>query len=326
MSKKLTVVTTTINEPTKATLKFCALASANDWLFVVVGDKKTPHHRYRQLEERYGSLVYLDPKKQEGLFPELSELTGWNKIQRRNLGFVYAWHLGAEVIATVDDDNIPYDDWGSHVLVGQEIEYNCWEAETGIFDPLSATNCSYIWHRGYPIQLLDQRLKVKPDGRKAKKVLVQADLWDGDPDIDAMARLIWQPMVKFGVESPFGSEQIAPFNSQNTFLHRSVISKYAVLPYIGRMDDIWGGYILQHFFPNSVIYNRATVYQDRNVQDLVTNLENEIIGYRQTLDLIRAKGDFEKVLPKKALAFWHCYQRQFNDSEIHQKVLAHSKK
>ena len=50
---------------------------------------------------------------------------------------------------------------------------------------------------------------------------------------------------------------------------------YAVLPYVGRMDDIWGSYILQHYFPNSVVYKKASVYQDRNVQDLITNLENK---------------------------------------------------
>ena len=75
----------------------------------------------------------------------------------------------------------------------------------------------------------------------------------------------------------FGSNQIAPFNSQNTFLSREVLPYYAVLPHVGRMDDIWGAYIVQHYFPDSVIYNKATVYQDRNLQDLITNLENEII-------------------------------------------------
>ena len=76
------------------------------------------------------------------------------------------------------------------------------------------------------------------------------------------------------------------------FMAREVIPYYAVFPHVGRMDDIWGGYVAQLKFPQSVVYNKASVYQDRNVQDLVTNLEKEIIGYRyytQSL-LLRSKS------------------------------------
>jgi hypothetical protein len=46
------IVTTTINEPTKATLKFCNIAKEKDWTFVIVGDTKTPHHLYNELQKR----------------------------------------------------------------------------------------------------------------------------------------------------------------------------------------------------------------------------------------------------------------------------------
>ena len=78
------------------------------------------------------------------------------------------------------------------------------------------------------------------------------------------------------------------------------------------MDDIWGAYILQYYFPNSVIYNKASVYQDRNVQDLVTNLENEIIGYRNTLKLIQDLKNYENFLPEKAKQFFEIYKNSFN--------------
>jgi hypothetical protein len=77
------------------------------------------------------------------------------------------------------------------------------------------------------------------------------------------------------------------------------------------MDDIWGGYILQHYFPNSVIYAPASVYQDRNVQDLITNLEKEIIGYRKTLQLVEDLVNFDKIIPKEALAFYNVYKTKF---------------
>lgn len=77
------------------------------------------------------------------------------------------------------------------------------------------------------------------------------------------------------------------------------------------MDDIWGGYVLQHYFPNSVIYNKASVYQDRNVQDLITNLEKEIIGYRNTFNLVRNLSEWESVVPKETLDYWNAYRRCF---------------
>ena len=308
------IVTTTINEPTEATLKFVQIAVKKDWIFVIVGDTKTPHESYRLLANSYHpNVVYLHPDKQQELYTELSDVIGWKSIQRRNIGFVYAYHQGADIIATVDDDNIPYDNWGDNVYVGQEIEVDLYENTRSLFfDPISPTNHNDLWHRGYPIEDLPYKNNIEYKGKTKRKVLIQADFWDGDPDIDAICRLSKKPIVKFDKFNPFCSNQIAPFNSQNTFLHRSVIPYYAVLPYIGRMDDIWGSYILQYYFPNSVIYNQATVYQDRNLQDLITNLENETIGYRNTYKMLNDLLNFKQYLPEKTVQFWDTYINQFN--------------
>jgi len=278
-----------------------------DWTLIVVGDKKTPHVEYERL-----NCIYLSPEEQEKKYPDLSEAIGWNSIQRRNIGFVEAYNLGAEIVATVDDDNIPYDNWGKNVVVGQTVEIDFYKTDLGVFDPLSATEYTNIWHRGYPIELVPLRDAITYGGKLKRRVLVQADLWDGDPDIDAMARLSMKPIVKFDkIQGPYGSTSISPFNSQNTFLAREVIPYYSVFPYVGRMDDIWGSYILQHYFPNSVCYNKASVYQDRNVQDLITNLEKEIIGYRYTSELIRGLGAWQDIVPKEALNYWYAYRELF---------------
>ncbi|MEM1296764.1 MAG: hypothetical protein AAGH89_15470, partial [Verrucomicrobiota bacterium] len=141
--------------------------------------------------------------------------------------------------------------------------------------------------------------------------LVQADFWDGDPDIDAICRLSRRPEVKFAEFPPFGSTQMAPFNSQNTFLAREVLPRYAVIPGIGRMDDIWGSFIAQYHFPESVVYNQATVYQQRNEQDLVKNLEEEVLGYRHTLELLCNPSEYERFLPAKARRFMEAYFNAF---------------
>jgi hypothetical protein len=306
------IVTTTINKPTIATLKFCEISDRDNWFFVIIGDTKTPHEEYKNLENKYKNVIYLSPEEQDKLYPELSKIIGWKTIQRRNIGFVYAYKNGADVMATVDDDNIPYDNWGQNLMIGKEIKIDLYEPELDVFDPLSVTVNNHIWHRGYPIEYLQKRHRVEYKGKTIRKVLVQADLWDGDPDIDAMARLTFKPIIKYSdVKEPYCSNKIAPFNSQNTFLSREVIPYYSVLPFVGRMDDIWGSYILQHYFPNSVIYSPASVYQDRNVQDLITNLEKEIIGYRNTLQLINSLVSLNKVLPKETLEYYNIYKKQF---------------
>lgn len=309
----LYIVTTTINLPTLATRRFAEIAEQRGYKMVVVGDLKTPHEAYFQLEEQYKSFTYLHPDVQSELYPELSITIGWKSIQRRNIGFVYAYHQGADIVATVDDDNIPYDDWGTNIIVGQEIEIDLYDHSDShsIFDPISVTEHNQLWHRGYPIQLVPKKNNFEYSGKTKREVLVQADFWDGDPDIDAICRLSHKPIVKFNAFDPFGCFGIAPFNSQNTFIARKALPKYSVLPHIGRMDDIWASYILQYYFPQSVVYSKASVYQARNEQDLVTNLENEVLGYRKTLDLVNDLENYRNYLPEATLKFWDVYQQSF---------------
>ena len=194
---KKIIVTTTINKPTIATLKFAEISEKNNWLFIIVGDTKTPHDDYLELETNFNNVKYLTPQYQDKNYKEISDIIGWNTIQRRNIGFIEAYKLGADIVATVDDDNIPYDNWGENLYVGNEIEVDLYEPELNVFDPLSITKNNQVWHRGYPIEYLQKRHLVEYKGRTNRKVLIQADLWDGDPDIDAMARLTFKPIVKF---------------------------------------------------------------------------------------------------------------------------------
>lgn len=303
-----TIVTTTINKPTEATLKFCL---QTDWNMIVVGDKKTPHKDYYELEKKFSNLKYLHPDEQEKKYKKVSDAIGWNSIQRRPIGYIEAYNNGSEIIATVDDDNIPYDGWGKDLLVNKEVSVDYYECKSEAFDPLSITNQSHLWHRGYPIDLLKTRHNVEKKGKIKRKVLIQADLWDGDPDIDAMARLTFRPSVRFDVDKPYCSNKISPFNSQNTFLSRDVFPNYVVFPHVGRMDDIWGGYITQYYHPNSVVYNKPTVCQVRNEHDIVEDLEKEIIGYRHTFNLIEDLENWETYLPDETKTFYEEYKKAF---------------
>ena len=113
---------------------------------------------------------------------------------------------------------------------------------------------------------------------------------------------------------PFSTNTFSPFNSQNTFICGSVIKDYFLFPHIGRMDDIWASYYLESL-GNKVIYNKATVYQDRNEHDLTSDFMKEIIGHKNNLqllnDLKESPANIDKYLPSRSLKAFKLYQNHF---------------
>src|SRR5437870_2354093 len=272
------IVTTTVNAPTEAIRLFDAMP---DWHLVVVGDTNTPPNY------RISRGTYLGPADQEDIDRELSELIGWRSIQRRNFGLLLAKELGAKVVAMVDDDNVPLEGWGTDLLVGRTIEATVYETDLPAFDPVGATNYPHLWHRGFPLQLVPDRdysrsrcSTLVPD--------VQADFWNGDPDVDAICRMLHVPDCEFDPSLfPIAATAPAPFDSQNTFIDASRLPDYFLFPHIGRMDDIWAAYHLQAQGA-TVVFGRPSVVQERNPHDLVADMKSEYLGYEQSLRLVEA--------------------------------------
>ena len=299
------IVCTSINKPTLAVKKFDLM---KDWNLVIVGDKKTPKNY------KLKNGVYLSPKKQEKIDKKLSDLIGWNCIQRRNFGILYAWKNGADIVAVVDDDNIPYKNWGKNLLINNKTKVNFYKTNALAFDPISVTNHKNLWHRGFPIQILDKRNNVK----KHKKIIkpdIQADFWNGDPDIDAICRMEHHPICKFKDKYfPLASNKVSPFNSQNTFISKKVLPHYFLFPHIGRMDDIWASfYVLTKGF--KVAYNKASVFQKRNEHDLTKDMLKEFIGYENNLNLIKDLkkniSNINSYIPERSRLAFLRYQTHF---------------
>jgi len=299
------IITTTINSPTEAIQKFDQM---EDWKLIVIGDKKTPN------TYNLSNGIYLTPDDQENYDKDLSDAIGWNCIQRRNFGLLKAYELGADLIATIDDDNIPLNNWGKNLMVSKDIELNYYETDEIAFDPISVTNHSNLWHRGFPLQLLSKR--------KSKKIRmnicpdIQADFWNGDPDIDAICRMEHRPECEFKNHYfPFSSNKFSPFNSQNTFLSKKIIKNYFLFPHIGRMDDIWASYYVESL-GFKVVYNHPTVYQDRNEHDLTIDLKKEVIGYENNLKLLnelnKNPDNILNFIPERSKDAFKLYQRHFS--------------
>lgn len=306
---KKIIASTTINQVTEAIELYDSMPG---WNLIMAGDKKTP----KNYQLKNG--LYLSPDDQVKLAPDLSEAIGWNSIQRRNFSILMAYQQGADVIALIDDDNIPNDTWGKDIYIDQEIEVNYYHVDEPVFDPVGATNYPHLWHRGFPLQLLSSRKYNHP---KRHKIIpsIQADFWNGDPDIDAICRMEHSPNCEFDDRFfPMASNRPSPWNSQNTFIARRVVQDYFLFPHIGRMDDIWASYYAQSR-GHQVVYCKPSVVQKRNEHDLTIDFNKEIIGYQKNLDISNSlEKDPESIrtyLPGQTIYAWDLFRKYIKLSE-----------
>ena len=197
------------------------------------------------------------------------------------------------------------------------MEVNFYETDLPAFDPVGATNHPHLWHRGYPLQLIPKRRYDRKSRRKIR-VDVQADFWNGDPDIDAICRMEHAPECDFDPgRFPMAANKMGPFNSQNTFLRGALLKDYFLFPHVGRMDDIWGAYYLQAKGAK-VLYNKASVYQQRNIHDLVVDMREEYLGYEHNLRIVEGlPGEPESILnflPGRSVWALQLYRRHYSQT------------
>lgn len=300
------IVSTTINPVTEAVEAYDHMPG---WHLVMSGDLKTPK------DYQLANGTYLSPQDQHRIDPELSDAIGWNSIQRRNFSLLAAYKAGADVIALIDDDNIPLPNWGQNVMVDQEVEVDWYQCDQPCFDPIGATNYPQLWHRGFPLQLLSNRNYLNKTRRRVK-VDIQADFWNGDPDIDAICRMEHSPNCEFDHQFfPMAADRISPWNSQNTFISRRVVADYFLFPYCGRMDDIWAGfYAISR--GHQVVYSCPSVVQKRNEHDLTVDFLNEIIGYQNSINMIqnlyKDPESIRKYLPGKTIYAWDLFRKHID--------------
>lgn len=300
------IATTTIYKPSEAILKYAAM---KDWTLIIAGDLKTPHAEYRAME----GVVYLSPEDQERLYPKLSNLIGWNCMERRNISMLHAYKMGAEIIALIDDDNIPLENWGKNLMIGTDVTCPVYTPTQHplVFDPVAATNYPHLWHRGYPMTWLHGRNKFTSKIGTIRPV-VQADFWNGDPDIDAVCRCEHRPECSFDPSYfPFGTTALSPFNSQNTFLAREVMRDYFLFPETERMQDIWAAYYVEAK-GHKVVYAEASVYQARNEHDLVVDFKKEIIGYVNSHKLVEDPLKIKEFISEASWLAFEEYQREID--------------
>lgn len=268
-----------------------------DALFIVAGDRKTPHEETRHFVESLGNALYLSDDDQTKLGYASSEIIGWNKIMRRNLALLEAIRQRPDVIISMDDDNLPlgedYFEDLRHIL-GRPYSGLMASAADGWFN-IGALLSPPVWHRGFSYEHRQPGAPFQLQPVTGRRVGVAAGLWLGDPDIDAMERITNQPTVLHLSDALCGGVVVepnhySPFNSQNTGFLAELAPLMMVWVGVGRYDDIWASYVAERVMRETghlVHYGRPLVWQERNPQNRWKNLRDELLGMEHTPQFCR---------------------------------------
>lgn len=293
---KIFIVTTTINKPTNL-IKVAQDSKKykHDYEIVVVGDKKTLNETKLFCDEN--EFVYLDCESQieflKNHFPNYVDACPWNCIQRRNIGFLYAYYHNADVVLSIDDDNY----FNGENLVGEHISALnlkngfAQSSKNGWLNPACHL---LVYHRGFSFKDRCNRFKNESTFKSINNlnVVVNAGLWTGDPDVDAVTRIAYNPKVNY-INTDFypiipASGTMSPFNSQNTAIKKEVIPAYCMIVGVGRYNDIIPSYFVKKIadhLNHQISYGLPIVHQERNKHDLHQDLKNELLGMKY-IDLI----------------------------------------
>lgn len=294
------VVTTTIYPPEN--LRHWAQSMEPDDVLVVSGDRKAPHEDIQrildEIQHDYGIMTVYAPGFGNDVDWKCASVIGWDSIQRRNIAILEAMRFMPDFITTVDTDNYPIKP-ANHLAEIRHVMNNpnaqIVSSRTGWFNVGSVLSPP-VSHRGFPLtqRRAEDSWRIVLNDTDEARVGVHASFWEGDPDIDAIERIHSDPQTttQYTKRVPnfiLSRETWCPFNSQSTTYRRELLPLLFVIPHIGRMDDIWASYIARAVmdrFGWDVLYGYPNVIQERHPHDLVKDLENEIIGYRHTENLV----------------------------------------
>lgn len=255
--------------------KYSEEAKARKIPFIVVGDNKSP------ADFSIDGCDYYSMKRQMSLKFKLAEILPGNHYSRKNIGYLVAMSNGADRIIETDDDNFPlpgFWDERSKNVNAHHITDAGW---VNIYRYFTDKN---IWPRGFSLEHIDKTVP-KTNGISVVKCPVHQGLADGNPDVDAIYRLILPLPLNFNKAAniALGNNTICPFNSQNTTWFRDAFKLMYLPSYCSfRMTDIWRSFVAQRVLWTcgwSVMFHNSTVYQERNEHDLMKDFSDEIPGY-----------------------------------------------
>jgi hypothetical protein len=271
------LVVTSIASPNLLLERMASECAARGGRFFLIGDAASPREFHIEHCEFHG----LDRQARTGF--RTAEVCPQRHYARKNIGYLLAMQAGARLILETDDDNLPLP--GFWLPRARQCAVPALEA-AGWANVLAYFTDANIWPRGLPLDAIRAPLPAFESlaAREADCPIQQA-LVDGDPDVDAIYRLILPLPADFatGRAVALGRGSWCPFNSQNTAWWSDA---FPLLYLPGccamRLTDIWRSFVAQRIaWENgwSILHHSATARQQRNEHCLMKDFEAEVPGY-----------------------------------------------
>lgn len=280
---KAALVTTTISVP--LALEYIRRADA-DIVFIVVGDSRTPHSDVADFLDTIQPAFYIHPDEQKQW--RCSELIGWNCVQRRSIGFLYAIRMGAEILITWDTDNFPFNQ--NYIADFRRLFLQSFHglqisSRTGWFNQYPNFN-----HRGFPI---GKRSDKVVDSISYANIGVVAGVALGDADVDVYTRMAGPAKYEFVDNLTANGFVVSPdthvvFNSQNTGFLRAFAPAMFMAPAIKRYDDIVASLLVQRLLTDqgyAVHIGPPFTYQERHSPTPIRDIDHERWGLEYILEV-----------------------------------------
>lgn len=277
MPKKQTIVVTTVSAPTAPLVRLAEGARNQACQLLIIGDEQSP------TEFRLnGSDFYSVTRQLETGF-RFATMCPVRTYARKNIGYLLAIRGGAETIIETDDDNAPYDSFWNPRQRFHKVRFVNALGWLNVYKYFSEDR---IWPRGLPLS----RIQNAGPSYEELNLLeldcpIQQGLVDGNPDVDAIYRLVLE-LPRFFVKQrrvALGPGTWCPFNSQNTSWFRVAFPLlYLPVSCSFRMTDILRSFVAQRIaWENNwaLLYQGPTLVQDRNSHNLMKDFADEIPAY-----------------------------------------------
>ena len=291
MSGVTTLVVTSISSPNQSLNALAEGARSRGLRFIVVGDTKSPANF------NLDGCEFYDVARQEQTGFGFAKLCPTRSYARKNIGYLLAIRAGAPMIVETDDDNIPRTEfWSERSLTVEapRLDGAGWVNVYRYFTDVT------MWPRGLPLDAVHSSLpEIASIPRAASECPIQQGLADGDPDVDAIYRLLLPLPQDFRHDRRvvLGAGSWCPFNSQNTaWWPQAYPLLYLPAHCSFRMTDIWRSFVAQRIaWANgwNLLFHEPTVWQDRNDHNLMRDFADEVPGYLNNRDIGRALDALE---------------------------------
>ena len=180
---KTSLVITSISSPNKILKEFARGCAKNQWDFILIGDAASPS------EFKISGCHFFDLNAQYKMPFKMVKALPIKHYARKNIGYLQAIKNGTTIIIESDDDNLPLESFWlkrNKAVTCQSLENSGW---TNVYRYFSK---KHIWPRGFPLEELQSSLpSISSKNLKLTNCPIQQGLANGDPDVDAIHRLLF---------------------------------------------------------------------------------------------------------------------------------------